>query len=149
MVRKIRRRKSTFRAESDGLAYEDEDGEEFFPRVGQWVDFKRKMSGNDYGLMASFIELSERVDIAEKSENRDAISEANLEMFRAIPAMLDFISGKVVAWNWTDLDREPDSEGNFPLLPEPSREVVGNLDFEIDTTHLIEMLMGSTEPEKN
>lgn len=146
MVRKIRRKKSTFRAECDGLAYEDEDGEEFFPRVGQFVVFKRKMSGNDFAAMDTFAELSDRLESAKTDK---AKAKAGRAMLRAVPQMVNFVGKKVVAWNWTDLDAEPDENGDYPALPPPSLDVIGDMDFETDVTHLVELSMESTETLKN
>jgi len=148
-TRKIKRRRRVFRVVCDALAYIDEDGNEFFPRVGQWVEFKCKTSANDYARMLEFGSLETSNDLEELAD--------------AIPQMVDLVARKLTAWNWTDLDAEPDSDGNFPPLPaiqreilnddspsfKKTREVMAELDLETDLLYLIEMMMESTEAPKN
>jgi len=135
MVRKIRVVKKTNRATCEHCAYIDEDGDEFYPRAGQWVEYKCKLSGRDYAIVARFGELSESNELSELGE--------------AIPDVIDLIARKVTAWNWTDLLAETDINGRHPKLPEPNYETINNLDFETDLVHLINIVMGDTESEKN
>lgn len=132
-TRKIKRRKKTVRVPCDHLVYEDEDGEESNLREGQWVEFKKKLTANDMAQMLQFAGLAENDNLVEMAEE--------------LPSIYDLLARKLVAWNWTDLDEDFDEEGDQPLLPEPSLEVIGELDFD-DILNLVEMLMDLVETPK-
>jgi hypothetical protein len=130
-MKKIRRVKRTFRAECDRLAYEDEDGEEFYPRAGQWVEIRKKTSGRDYAAMMQFGAL-------EHSDNTE-------EIMAAMPELYELLGHKIVAWNWTDIWGDDPSAP----LPEPTADAMAQLDFETDIVHLIGLVVGDEETEKN
>ncbi len=135
MVRKIRRIKRTLRILCDDLVYTDEDGEEFNPRVGQWVEVRKKTSGQDYATMLKLGALG----------GDDEMSAAQMEeMVAMLPEMYALLAHKITSWNWTDLW----SDDNKPL-PSPTAEIVGDLDFETDLIHLIEIVVGAEETPKN
>ena len=119
-----------------------EDGEEFYPRAGQWVEIRKKTSGRDYAAMLRLAALGE--DRGEDVSTSDAI-----EMFESMPEMYALIAHKIVAWNWTDLWGDEDEDGNLPLLPPPSVEVLETLDFETDLMYLIDLVMAQEETPKN
>lgn len=131
--RKIKRRKKTVRVSCDELAYTDEDGNISY-RVGQWVEFNRKITADDMAQMLGFASLTESDDL---TALRDGL-----------PAMLELLARKLVSWNWVDLEGEYDEEGNLPLLPPPDIETLGQLDFD-DVLSLVDLLTGLTEPSKN
>ncbi len=134
--RKIRRVKRTLRITCDNLAYIDEDGAEFTPREGQWVDIRKKTSGQDYAAM---------LKLGAMGGDTGALSVDEMEEMAAmLPEMYTLLAHKIVAWNWTDLwddDEKP--------LPPPTVEVMASLDFETDLVHLIGVIMETEETPKN
>jgi hypothetical protein len=71
------------------------------------------------------------------------------ELIEHLPALIDVLARNVIAWNWVDLDGEYDDDGNLPLLPKPTAETLGDLDFDSDLLPLVEMWSEMVEPEKN
>jgi hypothetical protein len=136
MVRKIKRIKRAIRVSCDHLEYEDEDGEMFHPRAGQWIDVRKKTSGQDYATMLRFVELAD-------DDGGDDVA-AMTAMVDALPEMYTLLAHKIVAWNWTDLWSDDDEP-----LPPPTVEVMETLDFETDLTHLIGLVMETEETPKN
>jgi hypothetical protein len=121
------------RVPCDHLVYTDTEGNRANLRAGQWVEFQRKQTGRD---MRELLRLG-------------ALGETdNLEQMGDDLAMLfDMLARKIVAWNWLDIDAEPDEDGNQPEMPQPSLEVLEALDFD-DVMALAEMLSNQTQPEK-
>jgi len=140
--RKIKRVKRTLRVSCDHLAYEGEDGEIFYPRAGQWVEIRKKTSGRDYAAMLGLAALG--------GDESSAITTAEtMKMFESMPEMYALLAHKVIAWNWTDLWADEDENGELPLLPPPTIEVMETLDFETDLVYLIDLIMAQEETPKN
>jgi len=137
-TRKIKRIKRTLRIACDDLAYIGEDGEECHPREGQWIDIRKKTSGQDYATILQLIELYGQ-------EDKDADDlKVMAEMVASLPDIYELLAHKIVAWNWTDLwddDQAP--------LPDPTVEVMATIDFETDLMHLVSLIMETEETPKN
>lgn len=139
--RKIKRVKRTLHIPCDHLSYVGEDGGEFYPRAGQWVEIRKKTSGRDYAAMIQLSALGGDGDTVTRAEA--------VEMFEAMPEMYALLAHKVVAWNWTDLWADEDADGELPPLPPPTIEVMETLDFETDLVYLIDLVMEQDETPKN
>lgn len=141
-ARKIRRIKRVLRIPCDHLPYVADDGEEFHPRKGQWVEIRKKTSGRDYAAMLQLAALA--------GDESDTVTTADaIEMFESMPEMYVLLAHKVVAWNWTDLWADEDDDGELPPLPPPTIEVMETLDFETDLVYLIDLVMEADETPKN
>ena len=141
-LRKIKRVKRTLRILCDHLAYEGEDGEVCYPRVGQWVEIRKKTSGRDYAAMLRLATLGD--------SGGEAVTTAEaIEMFDTMPEMYALLAHKLTDWNWTDLWADEDESGELPQLPPPTGEVLETLDFETDLVYLIDLIMAQEETPKN
>ena len=119
----------TVKAPCDGLLYPTEDGDQQPLRAGQWVEFKRKITPGNMRTMLGF------------SIQAEADNYAELAM--GIDTLIDLLSHKIVAWNWTDLE----SADGAPLPP-PSAEVLRELDFD-DVLNLVNLYVDIAFPSKN
>ena len=137
-TRKVKRIKRTLRILCDDLVYMGEDGEECHPRVGQWVDIRKKTSGQDY---ATILRLAELFDPEDKDTDD---MEAMAEMVNALPDIYELLAHKIVAWNLIDL-----WDDDLKPLPPPTIEVMETLDFETDLMHLVGIIMETEETPKN
>jgi hypothetical protein len=118
----------------DHLLYEDENGQAVAMRAGQWVTFKRKQSSRDYRRMLHFAAVAEDADAA------GGLSALEQEF----ASLSEFLSRKIVAWNWTDLDRE---DGEL-LKDPPDTDTLDDLDFD-DLLNLLDLYMeGTTNAKK-
>lgn len=140
--RKIKRVKRTLHIPCDHLPYVGEDGEEFYPRAGQWVEIRKKTSGRDYAAMLQLAALGGNE--GDTTTTADAI-----EMFESMPEMYALLAHKIVGWNWVDLWADVDDDGELLLLPPPTIEVMETLDFETDLVYLIELITEADETPKN
>ena len=128
-----KRRNPTKKMLCDHLLYEDEDGEMSALRAGQWVVFKRKQSSRDYRRMMHF------ATVAESAEAEGGMAALESEL----AALSEFLSRKIISWNWTDLDGELTEDGLPPLTNPPAVDTLDDLDFE-DLLHLFDLYMEGT-----
>ena len=124
--RKIARRRATVTVTADDLLILDEDGEEFAPRAGEWVKFRRKVPLKL--LRAAGAMSAEGAALADQVDG-----------FRDL---VDILNSIIVDWNWSDEDAEPGEDGRLPVLPLPrdDPEVLWRLDQD-EVMYLVEALM--------
>ncbi len=104
----------TFVVQLDGYAIEDEDGVTVYPRVGEWVRFKKR-------LPARLIKLMIQIMNVQALESGEADTEMGLVMAELVP----YLAKQIVAWNLTDIW---DEDG--PAMAEPSAETLWDLDLD-------------------
>ena len=119
------RRRRVIRVNCDHLQYVTEDGEQAALRAGQWVEFRARITALDNLTLMEFGGMSTDGDTA-----------ALAGQFTELVA---FLAQKIAAWSWLDID------GDYAPMPDPSVEVLGDLDME-DLMALFEMYAGLTQP---
>ena len=137
-AQKIKRIKRTLRISCDDLVYIGEDGEDCHPRAGQWIDIRKKTSGQDYATILQLVELY--------SQDDKDVDDLRImaQMVASLPDIYELLAHKIVAWNWIDL-----WDDDLNLLPLPTVETMATLDFETDLMHLVSLIMETEETPKN
>lgn len=134
--RKPKKRPSpTVKVFADDLVRLDDEGQEYCPREGEWVLLKRRFK-------------MKLLRVAGRLERLGEASDSVAELAEAFDELARLLAGQVVAWNWSDLEAEPDAEDNQPLLPLPSAEVLWELEQD-ELFWLMEKLMAATQAPKN
>ena len=121
-----KRRLGVFKIRFDDMLYLDDEGNQSPLRVDQWVAFKSR------------IKMRDRRAIQNLDEN-DPEADAQLAIA---------LAKCILAWNITDFDAEPDAEGNYPPMPQPSAEAVLDLS-DSEVIYMLEKFFEHLEPSKN
>jgi len=131
-----KRRKRFLTVPCDSMLYETEDGSQEPLRVGQWFRVKKKLSQNDYNLLMRYSEAADEDDSKGLRVSQEEI--------------VDLMARKIVAWNLTDLDADPQKNGDDVPLPAPSFEVLNlELDFIDDVLKMFTLYTEALFPSKN
>lgn len=130
-----RRASPTVKVFADDLVRLDDEGQEYCPREGEWVLLKRRFK-------------MKLLRVAGRLERLSESAESVAELAEAFDELATLLAGQAVSWSWSDLEAEPDEEGNLPLLPPPSAEVLWELEQD-ELFWLMEKLMGATQASKN
>lgn len=93
-----------------------QDGEEYHPHAGEWVDVRGSTS------LAS-MRLITRVQHLQGMGSEDMTAEDIQELDEAIVSLTQYVSGLIAGWNWTD------DEGNKYPSP-PTAEIIEHLRVE-------------------
>lgn len=108
-----------------------EDGEEYYPHRGEWVQVRGGMSWRMMKAATRFQRF--------QGMNTAEVDESELEeIVHAYDQLLQMIVSKLVGWNWTDDQGEP--------LPEPSPEILEDLD-QREIEWLMDAISGDQETE--
>ena len=114
-----------FKVRLDDLLYLDSEGEQSPLRAGEWVAFKSR------------IKMKDRRAI----QNLDEDAPDDTELAKALNKC-------ILAWSLSDMDAEPDAEGNYPPMPKPSVDAILDLS-DIEVIHILEKFFEHLEPSKN
>lgn len=148
---RIKKIKKTRRVPCDDMAYEDGD-KLVYPREGQWVDVRKKTSGQNYATLLRIVDLfpddddvdEDALDDAARAEYQRQNAEALREMINFLPDVYALLAHKITAWNWTDI-----WDDDEPPLPEPTAETMATLDLKTDLMNLVMLVMEAEETPKN
>ena len=105
--RRVRRQRATITVYANDLLVEDENGEEYAHREGEWVKFIKKVPMRLIRVGRQFQTFVEAEDIS-LEEFDDILGE-----------VVDLLAPLIADWNWTNQDVEPDADDKLPLLDKP------------------------------